>query len=394
MRLFLNETIHQKTSLINYLFGNGKNKKSLVLSSEKKHNYDTVTISAVAKELAIQENHVDYCRNTNIDKSIDLQSYIDAVKKENEDVVRNTGTSIDGSGGVLKTYKDAIYAALTDKYERLAQEAKSHSDPANYIQQKYFDKSSPYYQSDLSDVERSAGYNSEMDMLKIGKLSHTYYQDSLLRGYSFGAYQNEEYQLNRRIVNKQIENIFEKENIDRGFLTNNCIFTINPYTYHISVDGVEKDMKERIEEALNVGNNGKKLFLHIYQATQQDNCENNQIDRIRELKYHANAAVNEYTGLNLYEMTQRDGSFYTEDGMDIRLILKQGIEAKVKDGNKSNAIEYVNHLLKEVGNIDWNNTADMFLSISYTQRGLMDIGQKVVYDGYSKFDGDNWYSVL
>jgi hypothetical protein len=393
MRVFLNEKVHQKSLLIDYLFGNGKNEKNNVNSKEKKYDRDTVTISMEAKELSIKDANVDSCRNTNIDKSIDLKSYIDAVKKENDNAIENAGTSIDGAGVELKTYKDAVHAALTDKYERLVQEAKRHSDPAAYIQQKYFDKSSPYYQSDLSDAERSAGYNNEMDMLKMGKLSHTYYQDSLLRGCSFGAYQNEEYQLSRRMVNKQVENIFKEADIDLSFLTDKCIFYIDPYTYHISVDGADKEIKEKIEDALNVGDNGKELFLHIYKATQQEKCESNQIDRISNLKYQANAAIHEYTGLNLYEMSQRDGTFYTKDGKDIRLQLKQDIEKNIKD-NKYNALEYVNHLLNEVGNIDWKNTGDMTLGISYTPTGLMDIGQNIIFDGYSKLDGTNWYSVL
>ena len=227
----------------------------------------------------------------------------------------------------------------------------------------------------------------------MGKLSHTYYQDSLLRGCSFGAYQNEEYQLSRRMVNKQVENIFKEADIDLSFLTDKCIFHIDPYTYHISVDGANNEIKEKIEDALNVGDNGKKLFLHIYKATQQEKCESNQIDRISNLKYQANAAIHEYTGLNLYEMSQRDGTFYTKDGKDIRLQLKQDIEKNIKD-NKYNALEYVNHLLNELGNIDWKNTGDMTLGISYTPTGLMDIGQNIIFDGYSKLDGTNWYSVL
>ena len=73
MRVFLNEKVHQKSLLIDYLFGNAKNEKNNVNFKEKKYDRDTVTISMEAKELSIKDANVDSCRNTNIDKSIDLK---------------------------------------------------------------------------------------------------------------------------------------------------------------------------------------------------------------------------------------------------------------------------------------------------------------------------------
>ena len=396
MNVHFDEKTYQKASLINYLFGKGKVSTSKNnTKSSMVNNRDTVTISAAGQALATSNVHSKGSnRNTSIDKTIDLQSYIDAVKKENEDALQDAGTSINAKGLKLKTYADALHSALTDKYSRLVQEAKSHSNPEAYLRQKYFDSSSSFYQSNLSDEERSAGYNSEMDMLKNGKLSHTYYQDSLFRGMSFDTDQEERYQLQRRTVNQQISNIFQQAGINQGNIPETCKFEVDPYSYRISVSGVDDDTKVKMENALNVGDNGKNLFLHISHATQQGKAENTQVDKVGLLKYQASAAVKEYTGLNLNEMRQEGREYYTTEGKSIREIVKEAIEKNVGEKHRSEANSYLSFLLEEVGKINWKNSPNMVLGILYSQKGLKDIGQELVFDGYSQIGGDKWYSVL
>ena len=43
------------------------------------------------------------------------------------------------------------------------------SNPENYIHSKYFDKSSEYYETNLTDTERRIAYNYEMQMCRTGK---------------------------------------------------------------------------------------------------------------------------------------------------------------------------------------------------------------------------------
>ena len=68
----------------------------------------------------------------------------------------------------------AFRAALTEKYSKLVAEAKTHSNPENYIHSKYFDKSSEYYETNLTDTERRIAYNYEMQNalnVIMGKIS-------------------------------------------------------------------------------------------------------------------------------------------------------------------------------------------------------------------------------
>ena len=72
-------------------------------------------------------------------------------------VSRNTISSIETGqfNPVSYTHLDVYKRqALTEKYSKLAAEAKTHSNPENYIHSKYFDKSSEYYETNLTDTER------------------------------------------------------------------------------------------------------------------------------------------------------------------------------------------------------------------------------------------------
>uniref|UniRef100_UPI00388FED30 hypothetical protein n=1 Tax=Carnobacterium jeotgali TaxID=545534 RepID=UPI00388FED30 len=79
MNVHFDEKTYQKASLINYLFGKGKvNTSKSNTKSPTVNNRDTVTISAAGQALATSNVHSKGSnRNTNIDKTIDLQSYID-----------------------------------------------------------------------------------------------------------------------------------------------------------------------------------------------------------------------------------------------------------------------------------------------------------------------------
>ncbi len=66
----------------------------------------------------------------------------------------------------------AFRAALTEKYSKLAAEAKTHSNPENYIPiPSILIRSSEYYETNLTDTERRIAYNYEMQMCRTGKIN-------------------------------------------------------------------------------------------------------------------------------------------------------------------------------------------------------------------------------
>ena len=54
-----------------------------------------------------------------------------------------------------------------------------------------------------------------------------------------------------------------------------------------------------MQNALNVGNNGKNLYKHIYYCSTQDGCESSQVTEESKMKYEAYHQVYSYTGWTL-----------------------------------------------------------------------------------------------
>ena len=154
----------------------------------------------------MQKNVSGRTRNTSIDSTIDLQKYVDAARESNSAALENAGNEIDVNAVSYTSSSEAFRAALTDKYSRLAAEAKTHSNPEEHIYGKYYDKGSRYYEANLTDTERRIAYNYEMQMYKDGKINGVSYQDSLFRGIEINGdvVDNDRIMFKRRTVNRQI----------------------------------------------------------------------------------------------------------------------------------------------------------------------------------------------
>ena len=195
-----------------------------------KRQRDTLTISASGKE-KLTKSTSGRTHNTSIDSSIDLKSYIASAKKTNQELIENAGTQINAKTSEYMSTGKAFRAALTEKYSNLAGEAKTHSNPENYIHSKYFDKSSEYNESNLTDTERRIAYNYEMQMCRTGKINGVNYQDSLFRGIEVDgdSVDSDKIQFERALVNSQISNILKQAGVDTSSITKDCTFTVDPY---------------------------------------------------------------------------------------------------------------------------------------------------------------------
>ena len=152
MNIFFNSRIYANQSLLNVLFGQ-QQKTTTSQSAGCSGTRDTLTISASGKK-KMAKSISGRTHNTSIDSSIDLKSYIVSAKKTNKEIIDNAGTQINAKTGEYMSTGKAFREALTEKYSKLAAEAKTHSNPENYIHSKYFDKSSDYYETNLTDTER------------------------------------------------------------------------------------------------------------------------------------------------------------------------------------------------------------------------------------------------
>lgn len=371
-------------------------------SPKKSKGKDVLIISKEAQELFTVNKSGGRTVNTNIDKSIDLKKYIKVAKDNNEEVLKNVGNSINVNAVKYTDYHEGLRSALTDKYTRLVQIAKTHSDPLKYIYEKYNNSNSFYYEKNLSPEERSAGYINELNMYENGKLSGINYQDSLLRGNEIYGNVTRACKLSfeRQVINNQISNIIEAAGIDKSDITDKCSFTVDPYSYEIFVSGVSNETKIKMEQALNVGNNGRNLFYHINNSTSIAGADSSQNDKIMYQKYRAYHDVYDYTGLKLNELTEKNGSYYTSDGIDVLKLANKSImeSKKIPENFKVDLIIILEELVSKISSIGWNNIKDMPLSIHYPNGELRDAYQTDNYtrnsDWYKSNIGDAWYAVF
>ncbi len=400
MNIFLNNQVQRNRTLLDIMFSrkaqNTKNNKN-VQSGRR----DTVTISSEAQELSMKKSISGRTRNTSVDSTIDLQKYIDAARESNSVALENAGNEIDVNAVTYTSCSEAFRAALTDKYAKLVAEAKTHSNPEEYIYGKYYDKGSQYYETNLTEAERRIAYNYEMQMYKDGKIIGVSYEDSLFRGIEIygDVKDNDRIMFKRQTINRQISNIMLGAGIDTAGIPDTCTFTVDPYSYYISVDGVDDSLKQSMEQALNQGNNGKNLYKHILTCSTQDGCNSSQVSADSKLKFQAFQQVYEYTRLKLNELEEKGGTYYTKDGEDIKELVRAAVDKSgaVPADYKAQLKQWICGMISDISGKGWNNVADMKLSILFQSGGLIDTKQSIVYSQESEWIkgiiGSSWYSV-
>lgn len=396
MNIFFNNPIHTNQSFLNVLFGQ-KQKATVRQKADCSGKRDTLMISDAGRAKSIKciggRTH-----NTNIDSSIDLKSYIDSARKNNQEIIENAGTQINAKSKKYVSTGKAFRDALTEKYSKLAAEAKTHLNPENYIHAKYFDRGSDYYENNLSDTERRIAYNYEMQMYRNGKINGVNYQDSLFRGIEVDgdSVDNDKIQFERQLVNSQISNIFKQVGIDTSSISEPCTFSVNPYSYEITVDGIDEEKKVLMEKVLNVEDNGKNLFKHIYYCATQDGCESSQVTKESKMKYEAYQQVYSFTGYELDKLEERNGTYYNEVGENILDLLDKAVEksGEVPKAFKQQTKSWIHELVSTISTRGWNNVPDMKLNIQFSSTGLKDMYQSIIYQYDDERCEKQWYSVI
>ncbi len=364
-------------SLIELFFNGKRTSEKRAVNTDR----DTVTISSEAKSMKKVQHAGTTSSNTRIDQSIDLQAYFNNAREANQKAIAEAGNEIGGKPKAYTNDFDVYKAALKDKYSKLLTEAKSHSNPEQYIQQKYYNSSSTYYAADLSAEERGIAYRNEMRMLKDGEIS-SMVGDSLFRGININAdsFTVCKIEFERQMVNSQIGNILQKAGVELD-KDQELSFSVTPFSYYISIEGADDALKSKIESALNVGSNGENLYRHINKsAIHGEGVKSTQITVDGTIKNRLFSAASAIVGLDIRELTERDGSYYTDNGEDIRNLFMKSIDEMDKPSEINCAMkEYYLELVRQVATKGWNNIADMVLSINYNQSGLRDKYQNYGY---------------
>ena len=194
----------------------------------------------------------------------------------------------------------------------------------------------------------------------------------------------EEDAFNRQMINRQIENILS----DAGICISeeeNLTFSVDPYSYEISVTGnVEEEKRKQIEDALNQGENGWNLYTHIYFSA-KDEMNSTQITGEGQLKRHMNDLFYEFYGIKLCECEKQGDDFITPDGRSVRDMIGARNTASIHGSGMyavdTNSLKH--HYLDLLQPYSYDTGDTQTLEIAYTSTGLHDLHQD-----YSLGNGD------
>ena len=162
---------------------------------------------------------------------------------------------------MLKRYKNTI----EDYYAKRNEENMRFADPQKHIWKKYWDRDYKYYEKGLTEAERDWGWEQEMAAYSGREVSLSPYDPAIIK--AFGGPGNGSSPMDaplnaRQSMNEALNQIF-KEN---GIVIPDGVdlrLTVDPYDHYIKASGVDEKLAEKIEAALNRGENGERLYSHI-----------------------------------------------------------------------------------------------------------------------------------
>ena len=280
-----------------------------------------------------------------------------------------------------------VQKVLREHYDKMYKENMSHSDPMAYVISKYCDVTSPNFCSYMTEDQRSIAYRTEKRMLQSGgkPVGGFARYDYALRNYkdvytggsrSVGYVRNtdREKQYARSVVNQQISNLLSKNGISISKQAD-LVFSIDPYTYQLTVSGnADRDTLSQIEKLLNEGDNAKNIWTHAWICMHDADNEivNSQANMTKANQYSLWHEVYETTGYDARNATYRNGTFIAEDGTDLLALFKE----KSKNGA---GYELYSKRWLEYAKNGWKKENDLVLKIGFDSSGLYDIGQEKGY---------------
>ena len=183
-----------------------------------------------------------------------------------------------------------------------------------------------------------------------------------------------EKQYARSVVNQQISNLLSKNGISISKQAD-LVFSIDPYTYQLTVSGnADRDILSQIEKLLNEGDNAKNIWTHAWICMHDADNEivNSQANMTKANQYSLWHEVYETTGYDARNATYKNGTFIAEDGTDLLALFKE------KSKNGAGYELYSKRWLQYAKN-GWKKENDLVLKIGFDSSGLYDIGQEKGY---------------
>ena len=281
---------------------------------------------------------------------------------------------------MLNPYSDlnksthALDEKLASWAEGMRTKFSNADDVDKYLCKKYFGQERIGYTMKDHEPEKYAMYKNDLNMVLYGTVRAYQFdlKDPRINNPQYTSadeYDKAEEKAKHDSISNNMAHLLENNGIDIG--NNSLLFSINPYSKGVMIEGMDDlNMKSILLQALEKNNNSTNL-LHYGMQSQG-------VDSDARTKYHAYSALKEYTGLDLSELILKDGEYYTADGgVNVEELLRDGIDKTSSVGLdfKGAAFNYVKDLLDKVAQKGWNGMPDLDIKIGYSkENGFFNFG--------------------
>lgn len=262
-------------------------------------------------------------------------------------------------------------AIVEEYYAKQHAENIRFTNPNQHIMDKYVNYRSPYFRSDLTEEERRICLEQERKCLYGGQLSVDSHDIALREDGGWSMVKVEINAINevRGQVGQSVDDLIQKNGIT---LPEGASFklNVNPYDYYIRVEGLEDgELAQAIERALNIGENGKRLYEHIEFSnptgfdlfySHLNLPAYSQYTNANVWKRSLYLTVEELTGYDIRTLERHDGTFWTPDGKDLWTVLCGADTTGKYDLRESH--DAIFHQLARDG---WDSTPDAWRGLTY-----------------------------
>lgn len=336
------------------------------------YNSNSVYISESVKDKIDISNEVDIPQ-VDYFNLVNIDDFFTAREAQNNETIENAGSNISSIGETgYVSYDDAWRSIVNSKYAILVEQARQSADPEQFIYNRYYAADSIYYVEGLTDIERSRAYKNEMTMYKDGYINCIYCDDAVFRNYkeiqNYNYDSADEADFTMRLLSKEVTNYLGENGVN-GLEESSINISYNAFTKTATVTCDNEETQEKVDTLLNEKGTMTSIFklidhAYLYHDHQQDN---------QSLKFYVWDRMDEVTGYNIKYLEEGDGTYYTEDGTDIRKIYK----AKLKDYFPDSDDDYLDNdyshmcqYLQTITDEGFNTNGDIILELSYENGNL------------------------
>ncbi len=262
-------------------------------------------------------------------------------------------------------------AIVEEYYAKQHAENMRFPNPNQHIMDKYVNYRSPYFRSDLTEEERKICLEQEKTCLYGGQLSVDSHDIALREDGGWSMVKVEINAINevRSQVSQSVNDLIQKNGIN---LPEGASFrlNVNPYDYYIRVEGLEdEELAQAIERALNIGENGKRLYEHIEFSNPAGFDQFYSHLNLPAYSQYTNAnvwkrslylTVEELTGYDIRTLERHDGTFWTPGGKDLWTVL-----CNADTTGKYDLREAHDAIFHQLARDGWDSTPDAWRGLTY-----------------------------